>query len=167
MNHNTRFDWAVSLEMWLFHLKSPDNSTPQYGWWYNPQVLVIDNVLIVWAVFVFVTCITELFCVLKFICQVADQSTSLCKSDWRASESLVIYTKHYKIQSSAKRRMLDVMSLPMSLTYNKKRSGPSTVSWGTPDSTITSSDNSPSTTTFCFLPVRQFDIQLWISPLTP
>ena len=51
------------------------------------------------------------------------------------------------------------------MTQEKK--GPSTVPCGTPESTVASSDSSPSITTFIFLFLRKFANQLLIEPLTP
>ena len=70
----------------------------------------------------------------------------------------------YRTQSSAK-RMFEVMSLPMSLTYNKEKSGPRTVPWGIPDSTITCSHDLPSTTTFCFLPINDPTVDCTTDPV--
>ena len=50
----------------------------------------------------------------------------------------------YSRLSSANRRILDVMSLPISLIYKRNIKGPSTVPCGTPDVTLAVLDLSPS-----------------------
>ena len=54
----------------------------------------------------------------------------------------------YKIQSSAKRRTDDLILSGRSLINIKKRTGPKTDPWGTPDKTGTGSEAWPSNTTF-------------------
>ena len=51
------------------------------------------------------------------------------------------------------------------MTQEKK--GPEYSACGTPESTVASSDYSPSITTFIFLFVKNFFSQLLIEPLTP
>jgi len=51
----------------------------------------------------------------------------------------------YKIHSSANKLMDDPILVLISLLYNRNISGPKTVSWGTPDSTLKFSDATPST----------------------
>ena len=57
----------------------------------------------------------------------------------------------YKRLSSAKRRTLvpGERFLCMSLMYMRKKRGPNTVPWGTPERTGRGSDDWPSTTTCC------------------
>ena len=54
-----------------------------------------------------------------------------------------------------------------SLMWHKNSSGPRTVPCGTPESTVTESDSSPSTTTFIFLFVKKSNSQELILPSTP
>ena len=54
----------------------------------------------------------------------------------------------YKTQSSAKRRTDDLILSGRSLINIKKRTGPKTDPWGTPDKTGTGSEAWPSNTTF-------------------
>ena len=68
----------------------------------------------------------------------------------------------YRRQSSANRRTVDFTASGRSLMWHKNRSGPRTVPCGTPESTWTASDSSPSTTTFICLLVW---IWIWISTL--
>ena len=54
----------------------------------------------------------------------------------------------YKTQSSAKRQTDDLILSGRSLINIKKRMGPKTDPWGTPDKTGTGSEAWPSNTTF-------------------
>ena len=54
-----------------------------------------------------------------------------------------------------------------SMMYNRKRSGPSTEHWGTPEVTFTSSDDSPSSTKVWVRPIRNDWIQFKVLPFTP
>ena len=49
----------------------------------------------------------------------------------------------------------------------QEKKGPSTIPCGTPESTVASSDSTPSITTFIFFFVRKFFSQWLIEPLTP
>ena len=55
----------------------------------------------------------------------------------------------------------------ISLMYKRKRVGPITEPWGTPDVTSLHDDRDPSTTTACFLLQRSDIIHAWESPMTP
>ncbi|KAH3859817.1 hypothetical protein DPMN_102638 [Dreissena polymorpha] len=61
--------------------------------------------------------------------------------------------------SSAKRRTWDVTREGRSFMYRRKRRGPRTDPWGTPEVTGTWSDLVPSTTTDWDLPIRKDWIQ--------
>ena len=78
---------------------------------------------------------------------------NLFKSSW--SIDLLIF--RWKTQSSAKRWTLEFMLSGRSLIHTKKRMGPNTEPWVTPDNTGAGSAQTPSKTTFC---IRQI-AKLW------
>ena len=61
----------------------------------------------------------------------------------------------YNRQSSAKRLTLDYTASGKSLMWHRKSNGPSTLPWGTPESTVASPDASPVSTTRIFLLVKK------------
>ena len=71
------------------------------------------------------------------------------------------------MQSSANKRTFDVKFSGKSLIKIRNNNGPVTVPWGTLESTLTQSENSPLITTRCFLFVRKVLIQLRVLPLMP
>ena len=71
----------------------------------------------------------------------------------------MLVTVRYTAVSSANNLTWDWMFSGRSLMYNRKRSGPSTEPWGTPEVTLTSSDDSPSSTTVWVRPIRNDCIQ--------
>ena len=78
----------------------------------------------------------------------------------------MLLIERYKRQSSAKRQTVDFTESGKSLLWHKIRRGPSTVSWGTPGSTLTASDSSPSTPTFIRLFVRKSHSHAFMLPST-
>ena len=60
----------------------------------------------------------------------------------------------YVTQSSVESLIVDTMFLQISLTYARNRRGPNTLPYGTPDVTLTSSDNCTPTLTLCVQPKR-------------
>jgi hypothetical protein len=81
---------------------------------------------------------------LKIICHVLVQLTILSRSCWSRLQSSLVGIAKYSRLSSANRRILDVMSLPISLIYKRNIKVPSTVPCGTPDVTLAVLDLSPS-----------------------
>ena len=67
------------------------------------------------------------------------QISSCCRSLWRGRWFFM----------SAKRRTVDFTESGRSLIWNKKKRGPSTVPWGTPESSLTASDSSPQPSYAC------------------
>jgi len=107
------------------------------------------------------------FLVLKVICQATDQWNNLSMSScsWIVSWSDVIFL--YRMQSSAKRRISDVMLSETSLMYRRKSKGPRTVPCGTPDVTGSQVDWDPFTTTRCLRLDKKELIQLSVLPRIP
>jgi hypothetical protein len=62
----------------------------------------------------------------------------------------------YILQSSAKNLILESISLQISLTYTINCSGPKTLSCGTPEVTLTSSDSYPLNLTLCIRPTTNY-----------
>ena len=79
--------------------------------------------------------------------QVRSQHWSEFKSDRRTRLSCKLEIVTYTVMSSANNLTWDGIFSGRSLMYNRKRSGPSTAPWGTPEVTGTSFENSPSNTT--------------------
>ena len=105
---------------------------------------------------------------LNDIFHVSSQSSRLCRSSWRSLQSSSEVTCLYSTQSSANRRTCELRAaLGRSLIKARNNSGPSTVPCGTPESTCTQSEDSPSTTTLCRLFTRKASIQEWVLPRTP
>ena len=75
--------------------------------------------------------------------QVDSWSKSFCSWMASSSELIVLYNR----QSSANNRNGELKPSAMSLMYKRNIKGPRTVPWGTPDWTITGSDEAPSKTT--------------------
>ena len=69
--------------------------------------------------------------------------------------------------SSAKSRMLDVTHSGRSFMNIKNNSGSSTVTWGTPLTTLALSDDAPSTNTCCVLLLRKASIHVYVVPCMP
>ena len=82
---------------------------------------------------------------------------------WSSCDSIFLYRR----QSSANKRTCDDTAKGKSFIWHKKSRGPKTVPWGTPESTVTLLDDSPSTTTCIYLLVRNVPSQWWIDPVIP
>jgi hypothetical protein len=54
-----------------------------------------------------------------------------------------------------------------SFIWHRNISGSNTVPWDTPESTVVSSDVSPSTIVLIFLVVKKFRSHVWMLPLIP
>ena len=104
---------------------------------------------------------------LNSISQVLSQCWRDFKSGWSTWLSCMLVTVRYTAVSSANNLTWDWMFSGRSLMYNKKRSGPRTEPWGTPEVTLTSSDDSPSSTTVWVRPIRNDWIQFKVFPFTP
>ena len=85
------------------------------------------------------------FSTLKSICQIFDQCTSLLRSSCRVILSDVLFIVLYSTQSSANRRIFDVMLSAISFMQIRNSVGPKTVPCGTPDVTDAISDVALST----------------------
>ena len=68
---------------------------------------------------------------------------SFSNLNWSGRERILRYSR----QSSAKSLTWDDTTSGRSLIWIKNKSGPKTVPWGTPESTVTDDGNSPSTIT--------------------
>ena len=73
----------------------------------------------------------------------------------------------YSRQSSANRRTWELTEEGRSLIWHRKRMGPRTEPWGTPESTVVDLEQAPSLTTLMDLCVRKFDSQAWSGPVIP
>ena len=73
----------------------------------------------------------------------------------------------YRTQSSANRRTEDLILSGKSLLKIRKRIGPKTDPWGTPDKTGTGSEAWPSKTTCWLRPESHELIHLWVDPRIP
>ena len=73
----------------------------------------------------------------------------------------------YMMQSSTNNLVLALTQSGRYVMNNKKRSGPSTVPWGTPLTTGALSDTEPSTMTCWLLSDRNDLIHLYVCPLMP
>ena len=88
---------------------------------------------------------------------------SFCRVVW--SFSLLISL--CKRQSSANSLTDDLTEFGRSIMCHKNSIGPSTVPCGTPESTVASSEYSPSSATRIFLSVRKDVSHVWSGPLIP
>ena len=104
---------------------------------------------------------------LNFICQSASHCASRSRSSCKIRQSEGEYMFLYRTQSSANKRTDDLMLSGRSLMNTKKRTGPRTEPWGTPDKTGTGSDSSPSSTTCCERLESHELIHLCVDPLIP
>ena len=104
---------------------------------------------------------------LKSICHLCCHCVRVSRSSWSLLASSDPATVLYKMQSSANKRTFDVKFSGKSLIKIRNNNGPVTVPWGTLESTLTQSENSPLITTRCFLFVRKVLIQLRVLPLMP
>ena len=147
----------VIFEMWCFHSRSQDSSTPRYGWCVTTSKAVIP--MLYWCIagdLFWVTCMTKHFEVLIRICQSFSHWHCLSMSSCKMAASLSDLIWRYKIQLSAKRRTFDLTDDGKSLIYIKNKCGPRTVPWGTPDLTSTLDEWEPSKTTLCWRLVRKW-----------
>jgi hypothetical protein len=93
-------------------------------------------------------------------------SRNLFRSLCNLSISLLFIIFMYVIQPSAESLMVDQIFPQILFTYARNSSEPSTLSCGTPDVTLTWSDNRPPTLTLCVWPKRiLLSMQLLSSPL--
>ena len=90
-------------------------------------------------------------------------SKSACSFWWSFAVLIVLYSK----QSSANSLTEDVTLSGRSFMWQRNSIGPSTVPWGTPESTVVSFDFSPSTIVHIDLAVRKFVSHLWILSFIP
>ena len=102
-------------------------------------------------------------CICHLVVHWESESISLCNILESSSEEII----RYKMQSSAKRRMLDFIPHSMSFINNKNSNGPRTVPCGTPEITSSQEDWQPSTTTRCFLFQIKEEIQRLVVPVIP
>ena len=156
------------LEMCLFHERSFDNSTPRYlAFWTCCSCSPCRKYWAGIGFFFLVTVKTWHFPALKSICQVFSQDSNFSRSFCRCWQSKLFLMVRYKMVSSAKRRTLELMLLPISFMYARKSVGPRTDPCGTPEVTWPTEDISPSTTTCWVRSVRKFSIHLRVLPLMP
>ena len=97
----------------------------------------------------------------NFICQVVSHCSRASMSCWSCKQSsLVVMGLKIKL-SSANSLVEEVgdMDSGRSLIYSRKRSGPRTVPCGTPEETVTESEEAPSRRTRWVLFVRKAVIQ--------
>ena len=90
-------------------------------------------------------------------------SKSACSFWWSFAVLIVLYSK----QSSANSLIEDVTLSGRSFMWQRNSIGPSTMPWGTPESTVVSFDFSPSTIVRIDLAVKKFVSHLWILPFIP
>ena len=117
--------------------------------------------------FFFVTCNTWHLLALNCILHLRDHELSVSRSfcsDTQSASDLIWWKSS---ASSANNLIVPDMPLLMSFIYVKNMSGPSTVPWGTPESTGTSCDALPSTTIRCVRHVRCVLSHSCASPRTP
>ena len=95
--------------------------------------------------------------------QVVSFSMSLCMVSWSDCSVMVLWS----MVSSAKSRVVELSGRGRSLMYARKREGPSTDPWGTPDGTGLVLDLEPATMTACFLSSRKPSIQASVLPAIP
>ena len=88
-------------------------------------------------------------------------------SFWSSAQSLELLISLWQSQSSANSLISDVTLSAMSLMWTRNIIGPSTVPWGTPETTADSSDLHPFTTTHCCLLDRKESIQFMMFFGTP
>ena len=98
---------------------------------------------------------TSHFSGLNAISHSLSKDSRVVRSDCRAWQSEWFVMVRYMMVSSANSLMLLLIESGMSFMYMRKRQGPSTDPWGTPDSTGQAPDCSPSRTTFCDLPDKK------------
>ena len=105
--------------------------------------------------FFFVILMTSHFSGLNAISHSLSQDSRVVRSGCRAWQSEWFVMVRYMMVSSANSLMLLLIESCMSFMYMRKRQGPSTDPWGTPDSTGHAPDCSPSRTIFCDLPDKK------------
>ena len=104
---------------------------------------------------------------LNSVSQVRYQHWRESKSDWRTWLSCKLETVKYTAVSSANNLTWDWIFSGRSFMYNRKRSGPSTDPWGTPEVTGTSFEDSPSNTTVWVCPIKNDWIHFNVFPFKP
>ena len=102
---------------------------------------------------------------LNSILQVASHFCSASRPTWSCLQWSSLVIVKYRMKSSADRPTFDLMFCGRSLRHVRKRTGPMTEPWGTPERTATKSDLSPSTTTHCWPFSRKALTQFTASPL--
>ena len=156
----------VILFMWVFELRSLLMVTPRYfDASTDSSSRLCMKYLDLTRLFERVIWITWHLPGLSSISQVLSQCWRDSKSDWSTWLSCMLVTVRYTAVSSANNLTWDWMFSGRSLMYNRKKSGPSTEPWGTPEVTLTSSDDSPSSTTVWVQPIRNDWIQFKVFPL--
>ena len=107
------------------------------------------------------------FFVLKRIPHFSVHLMRLSRSCWSRVSSSGPLIPLYTRQSSAKRRIVLLVTSLRSFINNKKRWGPSTVPWGTPLRTFSQEDEVPLMVTLWCRWVRKDRIQCFVLPLIP
>ena len=105
------------------------------------------------------------FCVWNSMPHLDSHSAKLSRSYCRTAKSLWSYIGLYTMQSSANKRVLEMISFGRSSTNSRNIKGPSTEPCGTPLTTDTLSEEHPSTTTLWVLPRMKEVIHWWVFPL--
>jgi len=113
--------------------------------------------------------ITQHLVGLNFINHVFFHCSKVQRSSCSLSQSLCVWMVPYKIQSSVtKLTTLYFMLAGRSFINIRKRTGPNTIPWGTPEVTAGTFDEvALFTTTIWVLLVRKDVIQMWMFPLIP
>ena len=95
--------------------------------------------------------------------QISSSVRSFCSNTWSSFDFICQYNK----QSSAKSLTWDRTTSGRSFMWQGNMRGPRTVPWGTPESTVTLFDCSPSTTTFIVLSFKKDDNHFKVLPWIP
>ena len=165
MKFNVRVALATTLLTCRFHLKSEAIVTPKYvksscfskgaePRKYSERI----------SFHLRVTVAKRHVLLLKLVCQDFAQFSNESISFCNAKTSAEVFISRYSMQSSANNLTCDVILSTMSFIYNKNRSGPRTVPWGTPEITGDQGELEPFSTTRCFLSRRkdcQPDLTCW------
>ena len=154
--------------MWLAQVSRLLKVTPRY----LPSSTVSRNrpcrVYDAGAAFLLAIWMTEHLLGLNSICQSDSHCSSDVRSDWRMRWSLVVVIALNSRQSSAKNLGDEFWTTSgRSLMYVRKRMGPWTVPWGTPDVTSAGEECTPSRSTSCFLSAKNDPIHLSVLSWTP
>ena len=152
------FPLAVTLFTWEFHFMSADNSTPKYDVLYvsfsnTPSSSYPKTIFFCRARFALIMLHLAM---LNLSCHLSSHSCSLLRSSWKTLQSWTLAIYLYITQSSANRRTVDDVCSAKSLIRIRKSSSPNTEPCSTPDFTAAASDVSPSTTTLCVRPSKNY-----------